>query len=240
MSDRFQKQHLLALLNQQDFDVHLKTIRAMPPKRVISPLISFLCAADEMVKWRSVLAIGAVVSDLAQTDRESARVILRRLMWHLNDESGGIGWGVPEAMGEIMACSPKLAEEYGFILVSYLRPDGNYIEHHMLQRGVLWGFGRLAHARPDLLADAGCLLPPYLASEDADIRGLAAYAAGALTTVSTGSFLKKLTGDRTTLKMFQHGRLIECTVGRLAMAALQKADDSIRQSSSASTRPLLE
>ncbi len=196
----------------------------MPPKRVISPLISFLCATDERVKWRSVLAIGVVVSDLAETDMASAREIMRRLMWYLNDESGGIGWGVPEAMGEIMSCSPALAQEYSFIIVSYLRPDGNYIEHPMLQRGVLWGFGRLAHARPGLVAAAAGLLPPYLISQDALLRGLAAYAAGALPLEATESFLRRLAADNTNITVFLGDCFTESTVGRLAQSALGKIE----------------
>ena len=75
---------------------------------------------------------------------------MRRLMWNLNDESGGIGWRArPEAMGEIVARSERLADEYGHILISYLDPDGNYLEHPLLQRGLLWGIGRFAHARPE-------------------------------------------------------------------------------------------
>jgi hypothetical protein len=46
--------------------------------------------------------MGEVMAHLADKDMESARVIMRRLMWSLNDESGGIGWGAPEAMGEIV------------------------------------------------------------------------------------------------------------------------------------------
>lgn len=218
------KQRLLALLKKQHFDEGLHTIRAMRPRRVISHLIAFLCAADEAVKWRSVLAIGAVVADLAETDGESARVIMRRLMWHLNDESGGIGWGVPEAMGEIMARSPKLADEYAFILVSYLQPDGNYIEYPMLQRGVLWGFGRLAHARPELLAHAACLLRPYLESQDPAIRGLAAYAAGALPRTPTERILQKLVRDRTEFTMVENGLRIERTVGQAAASGLGNID----------------
>jgi hypothetical protein len=225
MNDRFRKQRLLSLLKKHDFNEHLPEIRAMPPKRVVNPLIAFLCAADEMVKWRSVLAIGAVVSDLAEKDRESSRVIMRRLIWLLNDESGGIGWGVPEAMGEIMACSPELAEEYGFMLVSYIRPDGNYIEHPMLQRGVLWGFGRLAHAWSESVVDTAYLLPPYLKSEDAVKRGMAAYAAGALPLAPTESLLRKLIHDSATLRIFLNGNLSECTVGQLARKALQMARD---------------
>jgi len=231
MNDRFRKKHLLTLLKKHDFEPHLYAIRAMSPKRVINPLIAFLCSADESVKWRSVIAIGAVVSDLAERERESARIIMRRLIWHLNDESGGIGWGVPEAMGEIMACSPLLAEEYGFMLVSYLRPGGNYIEHPMLQRGVLWGFGRLAHERPERVADGACLLPPYLAAEDPALRGLAAYAAGPLPGMSTEPLLRKLIHDPATLRLFQNGHLTECTVGQLAKTALQTTDESFRHAS---------
>jgi len=57
---------------------------------------------------------------------ESARVIMRRLMWSLNDESGGIGWGAPEAMGEIMARHEQLTKEYSAILGSYIREDGKF------------------------------------------------------------------------------------------------------------------
>ncbi len=98
--------------------------------------------------------MGMVVSNLADHDIESARVVMRRLMWNLNDESGGIGWGSPEAMGEIMARHSRLAQEFASILVSYINPDKNYIEHEILQRGVLWGIGRLAYERPEFVKDS--------------------------------------------------------------------------------------
>ncbi len=79
---------------------------------------------------------------------EKARIVLRRIMWNLNDESGGIGWGSPEAMGEILGQSPELAREFNSILFSYLDPDGNYLEHEMLQRGVLWGIGTYLESNP--------------------------------------------------------------------------------------------
>jgi hypothetical protein len=221
MNGRLLKKDLLNRLKEKDLDANLRAIREMPPRRVISPLISFLCATDETVKWRAILAIGETVSALQKTDMESARIIIRRLMWHLNDESGGIGWGVPEAMGEIMARNPKLAREYGSIIVSYIRPDAVYIEHPMLQRGVLWGIGRLAHAQPERVTDAACLLPPYLQSHDAAIRGLAVYAAGPLPKISTQSLLQKLTRDKATFEMFLNRKLVEYTVGRMAQDVLQ-------------------
>ena len=220
MTGRLQKKALLKRLKEKDFNATLKAIRKMPPRRVISPLISFLCATDEIVKWRAIIAIGETVSTLQKTDMEWARVIMRRLMWYLNDESGGIGWGVPETMGEIMACNPKLAHEYGSILISYIRPEAGFIEHPMLQRGVLWGLGRLAHTQPDLLTDAACLLPPYLQSQDAAIRGLAVYAAGPLPKISTKSLLQKLTNDKARFELFLNGKPAEYTIGPLAQDAL--------------------
>ena len=58
---------------------------------------------DELIRWRAVSAMGIVTAALADARMDAARVIMRRMMWQLNDESGGIGWGIPEAMGEIMA-----------------------------------------------------------------------------------------------------------------------------------------
>ena len=166
--------------------------------------------------------MGAVVSRLAEQDMESARVVMRRLIWNLNDESGGIGWGSPEAMGEIMSRHFRLAEEYAFLLVSYVNEQGNYIEHPILQRGVLWGLGRLAHSRPRLVKHAVSFLPPYMRSEDAIHRGLAVWTAGALDGGLTKSLLQHLSNDNATVKIFIDMHLIERTVGQLAREALSK------------------
>jgi hypothetical protein len=90
------KQIVLDLLKSDDFDQKEDELRRLPGRQVINPLFSFLCHSDQKVKWRAVTAMGVVVSDLAKKDMESARIIMRRLMWSLNDESGGIGWGAPE------------------------------------------------------------------------------------------------------------------------------------------------
>ena len=71
--------------------------------------------------------MGAVVEKLAWEDMEGARVIMRRLMWSLNEESGGIGWGAPEAMAEIMARHLELAREYSHMLISYMDYEGNFL-----------------------------------------------------------------------------------------------------------------
>ncbi|MCK5202920.1 MAG: HEAT repeat domain-containing protein, partial [Desulfobacterales bacterium] len=149
------------------------------------------------------------------------RVIMRRYMWNLNDESGGIGWGCPEAMGEIMARNENLAQEFWCILISYIRSDGNFLEHEILQRGVLWGIGRLAHARPQLLKDSVDSLHPYMQADDPYLRGLAAWASGPLRNKSTESVLKRLKEDDAKLNVFFEGHLKKCSVAELAVKALE-------------------
>jgi len=207
-------------LQNEPFDKELDQIYRLPLKRTISPLFSFLCSTDERVKWRAVTTLGKVVSDLAVSDMESARVVMRRFIWNLNDESGGIGWGCPESMAEVMAQNERLAEEYGCILISYIQPGGNYLEHEILQRGVLWGVGRLAHARPQYTRTIGEYLIPYMESKDSNLRGLAAWAAGPAKAAETIPRIKKLADDPARLMLYRDGTFDHYTVGQLAREAL--------------------
>jgi HEAT repeat protein len=153
---------------------------------------------------------------------EAARVVMRRFMWSLNDESGGIGWGAPEAMGEIMAGHDGLAQEYTHILVAYMREDGFFLELEMLQRGLMWGLGRLAQARPSLLRtkSAAAYLLPYLDSPDAVVRGLAARALGLLQAKEAVSGLAKLSSDPGRVQHYRNRAFVDETVGSLAEKAL--------------------
>lgn len=159
-------------LDSASFEEDLKAF-GLPPEKIVNPLLSFLCETDETARWRAIQAIGMTVSEMAGTSMESARVIMRRLIWSLNDESGGIGWGSPEALGEIMARNETLAREYYRILISYIDENGNLLENNELERGVLWGIGRLARTRPELAKEAVGPVLEQLHSPDPVKRGLA-------------------------------------------------------------------
>jgi len=217
------KRYLRERLLTGDFAGALSAVLDLPARKAVNPLISFFCNHDVMLRWRSVSALGAVVARLADEDRESARVVMRRLMWSLNDESGGIGWGAPEAMGEITARHAGLAGEFGHILLSYIREDCNYLEHEVLQRGVLWGCGRLAHARPEMgLAVAECLFP-FLASEDPYHRGYAAWALRALALTELPMAWQACLKDQGRLQFYTDGVLHDSRVALLAGGNLPAA-----------------
>jgi hypothetical protein len=202
--------------------VGIEPLAHLPGRRLVNPLFALFCDVDERVRWRAVSAMGRVVARLAAENPESARVVVRRCMWNLNEESGGIGWGCAEAMGEALALAPELAREYGGILLGYLDPDGNYIDHPPLQEGVLWGAGRLLQVHPAMGAGCARHLRVFLASPSAALRGLAARASGACRSRELMPALAALANDGAVFTLYEDGVLARVTVGATARRALQE------------------
>ena len=217
-----EKRRISKLLGSTDIASVIRELLQLPSSRVINPLIGALCSNDETVRWHAITALGPIVAGLADRDMEAARIVMRRFMWSLNDESGGIGWGAPEAMGEIMACHEQLAQEYCHVLVAFMREDGFFLELEMLQRGLMWGLGRLAQVRPSLLRqkNAVAYLLPYLDATDAAVRGLAAWTLGMLFSAEAVAPLEQLVADPGRVKLYCNRVFVYETVGGLAQKAL--------------------
>lgn len=224
MGRREVKNEILLLLGRPDLAFILDATASLAPRDLIAPLFSALCHRDELVRWHAVSVFGTTVGRMAGQDMESARIVMRRFLWSLNDESGGIGWGAPEAMAEIMFHSPPLAAEYLHMLVSYMREDGpeafqdgNFIELPMLQRGLLWGIGRLIPHYRQALAQMGIAadLRQYLQSPDGDVRGLAVRCLILLGDRLEGKDHDFLREDRHRFKVYTGDGFQACTVADL-------------------------
>ena len=126
-------------------------------------------------------------------------------------------------MGEILTRSDALAEEYANILMSYAKEDGNYLEHEMLQRGLLWGIGRLAQVKPHLIRDSAQYLIPYLESKDANVRGLAAWITGLMNMKEAGPYLKRLRVDSSEIQIYLDHKILKFRINDLAEKALEKS-----------------
>jgi hypothetical protein len=132
-------------------------------------------------------------------------------------------------MAEIMFHHDPLTEEYLHMLISYLRPDGpfehqdgNFLEMPSLQRGLLWGIGRLAERRAAMLIAHGVVadLLPYLQSEDGGVRGLAAWSLGRLRAAVGRDTLLPLTADSSQVRLYQQGQVQVFSVADLVENAL--------------------
>ncbi len=176
------KARLLAILERNQFDDFLDYVSQHPAHALLAPLFSALCHPLAKVRGNAVRAFSILVPRMAETDMEAARIVMRRFLWSLNEESGGIGWGAPEAMAGILGASPLLRREYLHLLCSYMRgdgpelfQDGNFLELPMLQRGLLAGMGDLCrdHRHEMVTQGIGGDLRAYLASPDHQVVGLA-------------------------------------------------------------------
>jgi hypothetical protein len=159
------------ILNTGNRSEALLLLSEIPDEQLVGHLFSHFYNTNELIKFRSSAAMGDLGARVALKNKERARIILRRIMWNLNDESGGIGWGSPEAMGEVLWHSAELAHDFESILYSYLDPDGNHIENEMLQRGVLWGVGTYLEKVRELNEKTKGLIYGFLHSPDPVKRG---------------------------------------------------------------------
>ena len=227
------KKEVIALLAGNDLAHAREELEKYDEQGLVNPLFSALCRPEEMLRWHTVTIFGEVLARLADKDMDAARIVMRRYLWSLNDESGGIGWGAPEAMAEAMYHHDRLCDEYLHMLISYMRPDGplehqdgNFLELPELQRGLLWGISRLAEKRAELLVEKDVVpdLLAYLSSNDATVRGLAVQALGLLAADESVAQVQQLLGDNRSLRLYRDGEIRVVTVAELADAALIRAE----------------
>ena len=105
-------------LEKNDFTAILA--RARQDWKVVSLLVRCAYVKDTLLGQRAIRAMGLVAKELVTAEPEVLRDRVRKLLWSLNDESGGIGWSAPELLGEIVSADPErfadviplIAEEY--------------------------------------------------------------------------------------------------------------------------------
>jgi hypothetical protein len=170
-------------------------------------LMSLLFDPDLRMRWRAAEAHGRVAAVRARRDLEPVRELLRRTLWSMNDESGGLVWHGPELVGAVLAHVPSLCPEFGPVLASFL-------EEEPFRAGTRWALWRLSGISRDLVVGSAAALRASLADPDPAVRGHAALALRA-----AGAELPDLSGDRAAFAAFDH-RTGEVRTTTVAEAAL--------------------
>lgn len=223
---RSSKQRLKQLLQGPDWREHLDEIAAGGMTSV-GPLLSFLLLGH-LTMHRAAAALGHTVAHLASTEPETARNVIRRFMWHMNEDSGNIGWGIPDAFAECLAESELLAESYHRILISYIMDLGhadNYCDHDVLRRSCYWAVGRLAEVRPEMCEGARPWLRKGLLDVDSICRGMAAWVLSKLPQdMMDAPALRRLAeaGNEDMCEIYEADTIREVAVSDLARAALMR------------------
>lgn len=223
------KKDMAVVLKRDNWRQALNAMNIAPDTKV-NPLLALRLNPDELVCWRAIYALGEAVAELADTNIKQARIHMRTFMWFMNEESGNLGWGIPEAMACTMALSEKMAKEYHTILASYIycdkECDGNFLDHPELRRGVFWGLGHLAKQQPEMVMQGMRFLIAGLSDVDDWNRGLAARAIGILASkgqeIPTEAIpaLEALKTDTEFVRVYRNDVIEDTDVSSLAIEAL--------------------
>jgi hypothetical protein len=116
-------------------------------RKAMSLLVRMAYDKETLVSWRAIKAVGRVAKALAKIDHEFLRITIRKLLWSLSDESGGIGWSAPELLGEIVSSDPE-----GFADIVPLIAEVYDIEEQTFRPGVVYALTRIAAVSPELVA----------------------------------------------------------------------------------------
>jgi len=138
------KQEIEAAVAAEDWEA-LRRLARERVSTVLRCLVARLYSRDDGAKWRAVRALGEVAAEPSALSGQRAAELMRRFVWALNDESGNVPYGVPEAMGEILAVRPELQPAFLPILCSLLTQN-QMSQTGPIERGAVWAVGRIGPA----------------------------------------------------------------------------------------------
>lgn len=185
---------------------------------VIRWLISLAYDKEDVITWRAIETMGVISRTLSKEMPDVIRDTIRRLLWSMGEESGGIGWSAPEMLGEIISGDPDAFDDIIPILWSFKGEE-------MFRAGIVWAMGRVAMVRPEFIAFIMPELAEMLADANPVVRGYAIRAAGFLQAISPvgGEQISKLMGDISPVPFYENGELLTKTVRELAEKFIHKA-----------------
>lgn len=140
-------------------------------RRLLSYLTALSYDLDPLISQRAIQAFGLAAKQLAADDPDFVRNHFRRLVWLLNDESGGIGWRAAELLGEALFHCHALFPEYLPILISLL--DMEPEDAPRFQSSVLRAISRVAQVDSSAMQAARPLLLPLLQNPEPQVADLA-------------------------------------------------------------------
>ena len=216
------KKQIRSLLEKKDFSA-LKKLPSL--EKAVPVLISLSYNKQSVVSWRAIEAIGLLTAELAGTDPDRVRNIVGRLLWMIRDESGGIGWSVPEILGEIVRNNPVLCEDIAPIIASFH-------EEKMLTPGVLLALSRIGQINTETVRYAVPIIRSYLSATDPTIRGFAVIAIAAMGDTVSLEVIEKMKEDSSEVSLYEKGELVKKTIARISDEAVKKlADEASRNRS---------
>ncbi len=117
---------------------------ALESPRTVGILFNLSYDKDSIITWRAVEAMGVVARALTERSHEEGRELMKRLLWSITEESGGLGWSSIEMMAEVVVRSPEVFSDIPLLL-----PE--YYDEPVFRDSVLYALWRIVSSNPELL-----------------------------------------------------------------------------------------
>lgn len=206
----FSKSQVEDLVRTYDMETLLALAQEDP--RLLRHLQRLLYSVDPVLRWRSADAMGQACAVIIPYDAGMVSRLLQGLFTSVTDTAAS-SWGSLPAIGEIIRNCP---EAFG----GYLIQIYGLSRDRALLGDILSVLGRVAEIWPDLVKPTARSLLPFLNDADGAIRGRAACILGWIGIQEANPFLQTLIHDSAKVSFYEHGQMIEKTVGQVASEAL--------------------
>ncbi|MDI6801517.1 MAG: hypothetical protein QMD01_05630 [Thermodesulfovibrionales bacterium] len=202
------KSQLKDLLANSRYDEIVRA--ANKDKGILRRLISSTYDKDDVISWRAMEALGIIAGEFSRSGKtEVIRDIIRRLLWSMGEESGGIGWSSPEMLGEIIRSNP---DEFGDIIPILW----SFREEEMFRGGIVWAMARIGSVRPDLVNFAIDEMEIMVADKNPYVRGYVAWFFCIIGGEDFIGHLKNLSDGEEIINFYKDGELIKRKVRDIA------------------------
>lgn len=130
---KISKKEFVELIKERNFKMLREVCKNN--KNILGWLISLSYDKEDIISWKAIEAMGHVAEEYVKANYiEDLRNTIRKLLWSMTDESGGIGWRAAELIAEIVYADPKLFADIIPILWSQ-REEKSFLESVL--RGML-------------------------------------------------------------------------------------------------------
>ncbi len=107
---KISKRDFISLVEEENFEQIEKV--ALNNQNIFGWLISLSYDRENPLSWKAIQAMGHVTKAYVNAQNiEPLKNTIRKLLWSMADESGGIGWRSAELIGEIIYAEPSLFKD---------------------------------------------------------------------------------------------------------------------------------
>ena len=182
---------------------------------------------SKIISNRAIKSFHFLAEHLSKNSLEKIRILIRKCIWMLTEESGGIPWNAPRIMGEIMASNLIIAEEFIKILFSYIYETedcyDNFLENTQLRKGVYYAITRISGKYPQLIFQEKDVLKQRMEKET-DVEIIACLCQ-IISNSNLGDFyyfIENNFSNKEQIEIYMDDKIIKSTIGEIAIASKNK------------------